>query len=59
MTKYCNKCIVHCLNILVNTLTNVNKWRLIVKYYPINKHLPLSVGFSNKDIWVNVTDNFA
>ncbi len=26
-------CIVHCLFILVNTLTNVNKWHLIVKCY--------------------------
>ncbi len=33
MHKYCNKCVDHCSFILVNTLTNVNKWHLIVKCY--------------------------
>ncbi len=30
-----NKCIVHCLFMLVNTITNVNKLHLIVKCYHI------------------------
>ncbi len=31
--KLCNKCIVHCSIMLVNTLTNVQKRHLIVKCY--------------------------
>lgn len=39
MNKYWNKCIVCCLLLFVNTLTNINQYNFIVKrYHMINFH---------------------
>ncbi len=54
MNKYCNKCIVHCLFMLVNTLINVNKWHLIVKCYHNMFKLSTTITKTKTEIKLNL-----